>query len=667
MTKRLICLVLSLLMVLAVLTSCGDKGDAIDSTVDKASRFTSTMNFWLITESPEIAKISELMYTQGFNTEIDYEHLKGDDIEKYAAEKAIYDTLTASEKAAVAQLGAINKAINKITKEKFKTQIKFRYVLASEYYTKLEQAFAARQAAKDAGTLVRPGISESEETVLNEYGIPELKYPTTPDYQVDILFLDGADRYRSYADAGLIASMDAMLEDSAVQLSYYVNNVLTSAVKYRGMTYAVPNGNTIGEYVYLAVDTKLASDYNLQPEDFGSSLYSEETYSFLNSIYERADGTYPLYCEDGVEMENLHYWSFDLSNGYCTVNPDQFSLFAGVYTNEMTQGNAGLSFSSIFSLSGMNGFQAMLSKQTMYTTSEGFLAPNAEAKSAMRVVKGGYEIKAELEAQGYSVLTVSQPRVTDEDAFSSMFAIGANTGDSTRAMEIITYINTNAELRNLLQYGVEDVNYTLETAADGESVYAAETIDNVYKMDVAKTGNVFVAYPNSEEAVAAWAYGKEQNRFASTYPTVGLFFDVDYASEDAYKLLTGMDPAKDGVTGRKLNETCILVVNAVSAAYEAKVIKTLSSVEDVANMYKYSAGTVGAGSSSEQIADYLLEKVGIVSYRANGVDVVITKEILVKALNDMTDTTLPEEVQAGQTFVASPNALFQEWCLTFAE
>ena len=667
MTKRLICLALSLLMVLAVLTSCGDKGDAIDSTVDKASRFTSTMNFWLITESPEIAKVSELMYTTGFNAEIDYDHLKGEDLEKYAAEKAIYDSLTASEKAAVVQLGAINKAINKVTKEKFKTQIKFRYVLASEYYTKLEKAFADRQAALQAGTLVRPGISETEETVLNEYGIPELKYPTTPDYQVDILFLDGADRYRSYVDAGLIASMN--IEESAVQLSYYVNSALMDAVKYRGQTYAIPNRQTVGEYVYLAVDTKLASDYNLQPEDFGASLYSDETYNFLNSIYARNDGTYPLYCEDGVEMENLHYWSLDISSGYCTVNADQFSLFAGIYDAGMQQGASALSFSNIFSLSGKNGFQAMLSKKICYTSSENFLAPNADAKAAMRVVKGGYETKAALEAQGYSVLTVSQPRVTDADAFSSMFAIGANTGDSTRALEIITYLNTNEELRNLLQYGVEDLNYTLETADDGESVYAVATADNVYKMDITKTGNVFIAYPNSKEAVAAWAYGKEQNRYATTYPTVGLFFDVDYANEDVYKALSGLDAAKDTtITRRKLNETCILVVNAVSAAYEEKVINNLKTVDDVAKMYTYSAGTVGAGASNEQIADYLLEKVGTdVTYRANGVDVVITKDILVKALKDMVDPTLPEEVAVGTTVVVSPAALYAEWLLTFAE
>ncbi len=664
MTKRLICLVLSLLMVLAVLTSCGEKGDAIDSTVDKASRFTSTMNFWLITESPEIAKVSELMYTQGFDAEIDYEHLKGDDLEKYAAAKAIYDSLTASEKAAVTQLGAVNKAINKITKEKFKTQIKFRYVLASEYYTKLEKAFADRQAAKNAGTLVRPGISESEETVLNEYGIPELKYPTTPDYQVDILFLDGADRYRSYADAGLIASMDAMLEDSSVQLSYYVSNVLMSAVKYRGMTYAVPNGNTIGEYVYLAVDTKLASDYNLLPADFGASLYSAETYDFLNSIYERNDGTYPLYCDGDVDLEHFQYWSFDLSNGYCALNPNQFSLFGSQYDVSMMQGGL-VSFSNILT---SDVYKANLTKKVHYETTPNFLTADAAARTAMRVVKGGYETKAELEAQGYSVLTVDQPRVTDADAFGSMFAIGANTGDSTRAMEIITYINTNAELRNLLQYGVEDINYTLATADDGESVYAVETADNVYKMDIAKTGNVFIAYPNSKEAVAAWAFGKEQNRFAATHPSTGLFFDVDYASEDAYKLLTGMNPEKDGVTRRKVNENCILVVNAVSAAFEEKVIKNLSSVNDVANMYKYGDNKeLNYGSTADQVADCLLEKVGTVTYRVNGADVVITKDILVKALKDMVDPVLPDEIKPGQTFIASPAALYEEWRLTFAE
>ncbi len=653
MAKRLICLVLCLLMVLAVFTSCGNKGDAIDSTVDKASRFTSTMNLWLVTESPEIAKASEMIYG-GFNAEIDYEHLRGEDVEKYADAKAVYDALTADEQNALVQLGAINKAINKITKEKFKTQIKFRYVLASEYYTQLEKAFADREAAKKAGTLSRPGISENEETVLNEYGIPELKYPSTPDYQIDIMFLDGADRYRAYADAGLITSIDSMLEDSAVQLSYYVNNVLFDAVKYRGMTYAVPNRQTVGEYVYLAVDTKLASDYNLQPADFGASLYSNETYDFLNSIYASGSDVYPLYCENGVDMENLHYWSFDVSGGYCVSNPNQFSLFAGFYTGEMGQGSK-ISFTNILT---SEIYKNNLAKQVHYNTTEGFLAPSADAKSAMRIVKGGLETKAELEAAGYSVLTVEQPRATDADVYSSMFAIGANTSDAARAMEIITYINTNAELRNLLQYGIEGVNYTLRTAEDGESVYAVETAENAYKMDINKTGNVFIAYPNSEEAVALWENGKEQNRFASAYPTAGLFFEVDYAEEARYAALSGQ---KLSISNRVLNEQCILVTNAVSAAFNEKVMSTLTSDAALNALYAELAGV----RTSADIAAFLLAKLGTVTYRVNGSDVEITEDILIKALNDMTNEYIPEESRV--TLTLGPAALYNEWCLMITE
>ena len=108
-------------------------------------------------------------------------------------------------------------------------------------------------------------------------------------------------------------------------------------------------------------------------------------------------------------------------------------------------------------------------------------------------------------------------------------------------MEIITYLNTNAELRNILQYGIEGKNYELVTATDEKHepmldetgkplVYAQALPDNTYVMDITKTGNMFIAYPNAKESNVAegkygvmhWAIGKQQNLDAATYPTVGL-------------------------------------------------------------------------------------------------------------------------------------------------
>ena len=637
MAKKILCLVLSLLMVLAVLTSCSGSGDAIDNTVNEASRYTTTLNFWLITESRAIATVSELMY-DGFNGHVDYEHfdeLSEADQEKYAPDKALYDTLSSEEKTAVAQLSAITKAINKITKDQFKTQIKFRYLLESEYYVKLEKAFADREEAKKNGTLQKAEISTSE-TVLNEYGIPELKYPTTPTYQVDVMYLGDAVKYRTYAEDGLLESLDSMLENSALQLSYFVNSVLMNSAKYYGLTYGVPNDHTMGEYVYLAVDTKLASAYNYLPADFDSSLYSEAAYKFLNLVYNRAEeGLYPLYYEEDIDLEMLHYWSFDLSSGTPVLNPDQFSLFGGFYQSNNQQGDQ-IGFANLLT---NQIYINNLKKQVYYKNTEGFATTDENAKSAMRVVKGGWEKKAELEAEGYTVLTVETPRLTDEDVFGSMFAVGANSSDATRAMEIITYINTNTEFRNLLQYGIEGENYNLKETEDGKDVYAVETADNVYKMDIRKTGNVFLAYPNSAENVAAWEFGKEQNLYVTAYPTVGLFFDME---------------------DRKLDEDSIHIVNAISAKLKSDVLDKMTTADEVtafgAEVIKHNKNTMG-------MASFLIALLGgHVTYTVDGKTEAITTQKLADALVSFSSTDIPQEdPKEGEFFLLGPAALYREW------
>ena len=59
MMKKIICLVLGLLMVLMAFTACGNEEDAKDAINDVASRTTTTLNMWVITESELVAEMSE--------------------------------------------------------------------------------------------------------------------------------------------------------------------------------------------------------------------------------------------------------------------------------------------------------------------------------------------------------------------------------------------------------------------------------------------------------------------------------------------------------------------------------------------------------------------------------------------------------------------------------
>ena len=93
---------------------------------------------------------------------------------------------------------------------------------------------------------------------------------------------------------------------------------------------------------------------------------------------------------------------------------------------------------------------------------------------------------------------VKTPVVTTADAFASAFAVAADVKDVSRAMEIIYGINTDTELRNLLQYGVKDTNYyvadeTDEGIPEGYLIPKVESENGCYVMNIIHTGDVFKA------------------------------------------------------------------------------------------------------------------------------------------------------------------------------
>ena len=119
MVKKIICLALGLLMVASVLTSCGKKGDIVDDINDKASRLTTTLNLWVITESATVAKVSDLAIA-GLDPEKDPSKLTDE-------EKAQLAALSDGEKQALTQVLRISEKINKITKANFKTKLNIKY------------------------------------------------------------------------------------------------------------------------------------------------------------------------------------------------------------------------------------------------------------------------------------------------------------------------------------------------------------------------------------------------------------------------------------------------------------------------------------------------------------------------------------------------------------
>ena len=182
MFKRILSLLLCLLMFGACLVGCSNEKDAVEETAKEASKTTATIAMHLMSE------------------------------------KEVSDE----------QAAEIQNAVNKITKSKFKTQLVLHFYTEDEYYVALEQAYADKKsagnnkqnssnAAKD-----QTATETAEETFVDEYGVAQLKYPTIPDYQVDIFYLGGYERLMDYINNNKVSELTSELSSASKKINTFM-------------------------------------------------------------------------------------------------------------------------------------------------------------------------------------------------------------------------------------------------------------------------------------------------------------------------------------------------------------------------------------------------------------------------------------------------------------
>lgn len=487
MKNRLICLLLCLVMVLTVvLTSCGEKtnGELRNELTEKASASAMTLTMWVVSEEP----VSEA---------------------------------TAKE---------VNDALNAITKPKFKTELIVKFFTEAEYRTALENAIVAfestvpGEAVTQATTAASGDAAVTDETRVNDLGLIEIVYPGALENQVDLIYIDGEGMFNDFVESGWLAPLDEELSGNSKKIKEYVANTLISAVKQDGVTYAIPNNNVIGEYTYMLMDKTLMNKYAQQgyvQKGLIDNFCNPYVFSFLDQVaqndpdYLPVDGTY----EDCLNLM-AHYWSIDPDN-YSMLQ--EFSAFGYYYTDltELSRGSVILGYESLFANEKFASNFLGLNKCRLNNYFGN--AAELDKPAAVRFIKGDATTLRQYEDDYYAVI-VEYPTASVEDIYSNMFGVYSHSKSVARSMEILTYLNTNADFRNTLQYGKEGVHYTLTTDADNNVTVEYDRY-NRYIMDVYKTGNAFLAYPEPDMSADIWESGKVQNRYSLIEPLL----DFDFA------------------------------------------------------------------------------------------------------------------------------------------
>lgn len=551
MLKRLLSMALVMIMLLSAisLASCSKKNEVME----KELLDVKTISMWIVSEnkvSPETEKLVEEAFSAitvskykvyvdlSFYTEDEYFGKLETKLETLASDQLVIDEAKELLDEELADAG-------KLTEEE----------IVENFFTENPEYAPYREAIVGTGT----GAVELQTEIVD--GMSKPVYPGAKENQVDIVYIAGEDRYISYVENGWLAPLDEELAGVASKLITYVSSPLLSGTKVGEATYAIPNNNEIGKYTYMLLDKDLCGpshyffDYSgvnsivdcqsliedvmrdnegLKPEDPGYVLPIASSFDeCLNMLVWYWNIDIETTQKEAVDEDGYAYYDEEgnpimVADNKYTVNRDnKFNIVGCLYGSPLSvnRGDINLGFNSLFADEEYRNILLTLKK---YEYDNCFGEPARGQRAAISFMEGDYSVKKgwtdptrgvykDENGKEYYAIVVKYPQADESDIFGNMFGVSAYSKYISESMEVITELNTNRELKNILQYGIEGTHYVIEKGA-------LRRLNNDYMMDMNVTGNCFIAYPEEGKPADYWENVKNQNSEALIDPLLG--FDL---------------------------------------------------------------------------------------------------------------------------------------------
>ena len=529
MKKRFVCLLLSLVMVLLCFFGCAeDTREKVMADIgEEASKDAVTLSMYLMAEQPVSEQQELLMETK----------------------------------------------VNEITQKKFNIKLDLRYYTPDEYYTTLETHLQQMKEFYDGGAV---GQIVDIPVYVGENGLPQVFYPSIEEFDVDIFYFSGYERYYTYKESGYLKDMTEQFNVSSKAWKAVINNTLLNSYYTANGTYhAVPTNRAIGEYTYILLNKDALDKTNNAAKDI-TSLTCDDCQDMLSIIA----GNYreefvPLYSATGeLDVLGVQYFNINES-GFLD---DGFSILGGTYNPDWKAGVLD-SFPDFMGIAGASdkGHKGFVDQVQILKSYEfnGYYATEQETESADKPFAVGYfkggpeDIKQYL--NDYEVVVLEKPTIKFDDLYESLFAVSEYTNSLSGSAEILTFLNTNEEFRNLILYGVEGENYTwvdsdiLDETGKPYRVVSRQTKDpdKVYVMDALKTGNVALAYDAEGENPIVNAQIFDHNA------------DLQPGLVSGFSFYTGLKT--EAISAE--NFATLLNINALSAGYYERIMAAVNQEE----------------------------------------------------------------------------------------
>lgn len=315
--------------------------------------------------------------------------------------------------------------------------------------------------------------------------------------------------YLGNARKGAFLELTPYLDNQGKDMKAAIDERFWDGAKIDGKTYAVPNQKEISTSPMWVFTKEYIDKYNIPYTELKTL---EDLEPWLKVIKENEPGVVPLYITKGFSAPKYF---------------DELIEAIGVEYDDES-----LTIKNLFETDKMKSTLETLSKYYKLGYINGDAATAQDDKSVKRAItKGDGQPYADvLWSKDLKYEVVASPMmdtyITNASTTGSMIGVSKNSKNPEKAVEFLNLLNTDKELRNLINYGIKDTHYKPVQEGQIELLPRAED----YKVGYYTLGNLFITDVLHNEPLTKWDEFKEFNDAAKESPVLGFKFDTSKVS-----------------------------------------------------------------------------------------------------------------------------------------
>lgn len=318
--------------------------------------------------------------------------------------------------------------------------------------------------------------------------------------------------YQENALNGMFYPIDELLTTKGNTLINLIDETFWQGVLINGETYGVPTQKESAYIPMLVYNKEYVETYNLPYNSITDIKQLEE---YFEIVSDSTNDIIPFVITK--DFTPLNYFD-EIVPGVGIDYRNSEIVVEKIYESE----------SMLDSLTTMNRYFV-----NGYINDDASIINDTRNLDALVVIEQGYPyLQYDLSrAWGYDVIARNALQnicITNKSTQYAITAISANSNNPEKAMELLTLVNNDVYLMNLMVYGIEGVHYK---KTDTNTIQLLERSSD-YQVTNYMQGNLYLLYTIDGESKSKWVAYQEMNEKSTVSNLLGFTFDITPVKEE---------------------------------------------------------------------------------------------------------------------------------------